>query len=135
MKRPWWSRALALFVGVWFVAASAGPELTHACPMHGTHAVAASFGAGHAGHDTGSPSIRVAHHSGSNTESAPERGTQCTCLGHCCCTAPVAFIATTVALADVVTAATRDTGLLRHEYVPVFARHVLPLAHAPPLSA
>jgi hypothetical protein len=47
----------------------------------------------------------------------------------------VAFVSAAIALADAVTVATRDAGLPDYAYVPVAARHVLPLAHAPPLSA
>jgi hypothetical protein len=126
---------MALFVGLWFVAVSAGPELTHACPTHGAHAASPSLAAGHAGH--GAPaqqSVGAAHHA-PGTESAPQRGAQCTCLGQCCSTPPVAFVSAAIALADAVTVATRDAGLPDYAYVPVAARHVLPLAHAPPLSA
>ena len=134
MKRALWSRVAALFVGLWFVAVTAAPEVTHACPMHGSHAAAASPASAHAAH---SSSVQAAadHHSAANTDSAPRHGTQCSCLGHCCSAPPVAIIATSVSLADIVTVATRDAGLPDYAYVPVAARHVLPLAHAPPLSA
>ena len=121
---------MALFVGLWFVAVSAGPEVTHACPMHGGHAVAASLSTQHSGHGT-----VAEHHATSNTESPSHHGTQCTCLGQCCGTAPVGFIANSIALADTQTIATRDAGLPDYAYVPVAAQHVLPLANAPPLSA
>ena len=121
MRRPVWSRVLALFVGLWFVAESAGPEITHACPTHGSHAVA------HHDHAVAA----AGHHSGP----APHRGTQCTCLGQCCSAGPVALITPRASLADAVTAATRDAGLPDSAYVPVAVRHVLPLAHAPPRSA
>ena len=133
MKRPLWSRALALFLGLWFMAVSTGPELTHACPTHGVHANSAAPGAAHADHSA--PQLAPAHHSASNSGSAPQRTSQCTCLGHCCSTPPVAFVAASIALADIVTIATRDAGLPDYDYVPVAAQHVLPLAHAPPLSA
>jgi len=123
---------MALFVGLWFVAVSAGPELTHACPTHGIHA--ASAAAGHTSHGA-SQSVGAAHHAASDTEPAPPRSSQCTCLGQCCSTPPVAVISAAISLADIVTVATRDAGLPDYAYVPVFARHVLPLAHAPPRSA
>lgn len=122
---------MALFVGLWFVAVSAGPELTHACPTHGVHAAAAG---GHAGHGA-SQAVRGGHHAASDSESVPTRGSQCTCLGQCCSAPPAAVISATVSLADSVTVATVDAGLPDYAYVPVYARHVLPLAHAPPLSA
>lgn len=130
MRRPLWSRVTALFVGLWFVAITAGPELMHACPTHGTHAVAASLGAGHGGHVAATE-----HHAASDTQSAPQRGTQCTCLGQCCSAGPVAVLSAHVALADTETIASHDAGLPDYTYVPVAAQHVLPLANAPPLSA
>jgi hypothetical protein len=130
MRRPLWSRVTAVFVGIWFVAVAAGPELTHACPTHGAHTVAAALDATHDGH------VAVTeHHSASNTESTSHHGTQCTCLGQCCCTAPVAVLAARAALGDSRTVASRDAGLPDYAYVPVAAQHILPLANAPPLSA
>ena len=136
MSRPLWSRVTALILGFWFAAVSAGPELTHACPMHGAHAAVAALNT-HSGHG-GAHAPHVAglgHHQTSSSESASHHGTQCTCLGQCCGTGPVATVAATVALADSGTLATRDAGLPDYVYVPVAAQHVLPLAHAPPLSA
>jgi len=133
MKRPLWSRALALFVGLWFVVVATGPELTHACPTHGVHAASAAPAAVHANHSV--PQLDAAQHSASDSGSAPQRSSQCTCLGQCCSTPPVAFVAASIALSDIVTVATRDAGLPDYHYVPVAARHILPLAHAPPLSA
>jgi len=136
MKRTLWSRFMALFVGLWFVAVSAGPELTHACPMHGGHTATATRGDAHSAHAT--PATEVAgsqHQSASSPQSTSHHGTQCTCLGQCCGTAPVAVISTTLALAESDTVATRDAGLPHYAYVPVAAQHVLPLANAPPLSA
>ena len=104
MKRPWWSRALALFIGLWFVVVTGVPDVTHACPMHGKHA-AAAIGSAHADHQA---SASAAHHSAPNSDSAPQRGTQCTCLGHCCGAAPVAFVSASIALADIVTADVRS---------------------------
>ena len=134
MRRSSWSRVTALFVGLWFVAVTAAPEVTHACPMHGSHAVAASPNSGHDAHSS-SVQSGADHHSAASTDSAPRHNAQCSCLGHCCSTAPVAVIATSVSLADIVTFATREAGLPDYAYVPVAAQHVLPLAHAPPLSA
>jgi hypothetical protein len=47
----------------------------------------------------------------------------------------VALVPPALVLADIGTAASRNAGLPDYAYVPVAARHVLPLAHAPPLSA
>lgn len=132
MTRSVWSRALALFVGLWFVAVSAGPELAHACPTHGHQAMAALL---HGGNSTQGAGARVSHHGMANSESQPHHGTQCTCLGQCCSAPPVALVATTFALADVVTSAAHDAGLPDYAYVPVAAEHVLPLANGPPLTA
>ena len=129
---------MALFVGLWFIAVSAGPELTHACPTHGTHAVAATLGVSHSGH--GAPAAQPAaseHHetTAADTQSSSHPGTQCTCLGQCCGTGPVATVSATIALAESEWNASRDAGLPDYAYVPVAAQHVLPLANAPPLSA
>jgi hypothetical protein len=120
MSRPLWSRVLAIFVGFWFVAVAAGPELTHACPTHGSHAVQSSA---HASHGASSQSRE------------PTKGSQCTCLGQCCSTAPLAVASAPIALTDVPTVAARDAGLPDYAYVPVAADHVLPPANGPPLSA
>jgi hypothetical protein len=125
---------MALVVGLWFVAVSAGPELTHACPTHGIHAAKVPVIAGHAGHVAVATTSAV-HHSASDTGSAPQQGKQCTCLGQCCSAPPVAVISAAITLADIVTISTRDAGLPDYAYVPVAAQHVLPLAHAPPVSA
>ena len=117
MQRPLLSRFVALLLGFWFIAVSAGPELTHACPTHGSHAATASAHAGH------------------GATPAPEKSNQCTCLGQCCSSAPVAMASAHIALIDVSTVATHDTGLPDYEYVPVAAQHVLPPANGPPLSA
>jgi len=129
MRRSTWTRVIALFVGIWFVAAAAGPELTHACPMHGGHSSAASA-AEHADHGA-----VAEHHPASSSESPSHHGTQCTCLGQCCSTGPVAVLSARTALSDTDTVATRDAGLPDYAHVPVAAQHVLPLANAPPLSA
>jgi hypothetical protein len=125
------SRALALFLGLWFVAVSAGPELSHACPTHGRHAMAAPLG----GVDGGDRSGMASHRDMTNPESHRQHGTQCTCLGHCCSAPPVALLTNTIALAETATSAAHDAGLPDYAYVPVAAEHVLPLANGPPLAA
>jgi hypothetical protein len=121
-------------VGLWFVAVTAAPEAAHACPMHGSHASMASASEGHAGHAGKSLAV-VEHHQASDKDAAPPHGNQCTCLGQCCSTGPVALIASSFSLGDIVTVASRDAGLPDYAYVPVAAQHVLPLAQAPPRSA
>lgn len=128
MRRSLASRVTALLMSLWFVAASAGPELTHACPTHGAHAKAASSAVDHA-------ASTDMHHPASHTSPAPERTNHCTCLGHCCGPTPVALVTAAVTLADASTHATRDAGLPDYAYVPVAAQHILPLAQAPPPSA
>jgi hypothetical protein len=133
MTRSPWGRLVALFVGLWFVAVTAGPELMHACPMHGAHSAAAAP-APHADHAAPAATESAAsHHSSSNTDS--NGSNQCTCLGHCSGASSVAIVTDAVSLIEIATAATRDDGLPDYAYVPVAAQHVLPLAHAPPLSA
>ena len=121
-------------MGLWFVAVSAGPELSHACPTHGSHAMAAALGGMHGSH--GRTGAAAAHHVVStSTDSHPQHGSQCTCLGHCCSAPPVALVATTIGIAAEATAAAVDAGLPDYAYVPVAAEHVLPLANGPPLAA
>ena len=71
----------------------------------------------------------------SSTVPQPHHSNQCTCLSHCCSAPPVALVGITMAIAGVVTVATRDAGLPDYAYVPVAAQHVLPLANGPPLAA
>jgi hypothetical protein len=125
-----------LVLGLWFVAVTAAPEVAHACPMHGSHVQAARGDATHSGHDARAAQAEAtAHHRAPGTDSPAQHSNQCSCLGHCCSTSPVAFVPTGIALADIVTISTRDAGLPDYAYVPVAARHVQPLAHAPPLGA
>jgi len=132
MRRSVFTRLTALVVGLWFVAMSAAPEVMHACPTHGAHAgVASSSDSGH----TSATVAPAEHHQLSDEQSPRQHGDQCTCLGRCCGATSVALVASSISLADSVTAATRDAGLPDHAYVPVAAEHVLPPAQAPPLSA
>src|SRR5215211_6102258 len=131
MKRSLLSRVTVIVMGLWFVAMSAAPEVMHACPTHGAHATVSPSSSDH----TAMPLPAAEHHPVSERESAPQHGDQCTCLGQCCAATSVAFISSNIALADVVTTATRDAGLPDHEYVPVSVEHLLPLAQAPPQSA
>ena len=117
MQRPLLSRIVAVLLSFWFVAVSAGPELTHACPTHGSHTATASA------------------HSAHGATPTPEKSNQCTCLGQCCSSTPVAIASSDITLVEVLTAASRDAGLPDYEYVPVAAQHVLPPPNGPPLSA
>jgi hypothetical protein len=123
----------ALILGLWFVAVSVTPEVAHACPMHGSHAVSAALGHEHGAHGAHGAQSVAAHHQ-TGDQSAPH-GNQCTCLGQCCSAGPVALVASDISLADIVTVSTRDAGLPDYAYVPVAAEHILPPAQAPPLSA
>jgi len=123
MKRSVWARILTMFVSLWFVGVSTTPELAGACPMHGSHK--APLSSGMSGGD----------HQATRDQHAPQRGMQCNCPDQCCNTPPVALISVRITLAEVVSAVTRATGLADYDYVPVAARHLLPLAHAPPQAA
>lgn len=136
MGRSAWSRVTALVVGLWFVAVTAAPEVAHACPMHGSHVQVVRGDVSHSGHDTPADQAEAsAHHQARSTNAPAHHSNQCSCLGHCCSAPPVAFVPTGITLADIATNATRDAGLPDYAYVPVAARHVQPLSHAPPLAA
>lgn len=118
-----WGRVLTLVVSLWFVAVATTPELGGACPMHGSHKPGdiASIGGG--------------HHQAVQHNQPGRHNAQCTCPDQCCCTSPVALLSLRLTLAEFVSAVTRATGLADYDYVPVAARHLLPLAHAPPQAA
>lgn len=124
MKRSAWARILTMFVSLWFVGVSTTPQLAGACPMHGSHRAPAMTGMADG-----------ADHHATGDQHAPQRGMQCSCPDQCCSTPPVALLSVRITLADVLSAVTRATGLADYDYVPVAARHLLPLAHAPPQAA
>jgi hypothetical protein len=74
-------------------------------------------------------------HQATGDQHAPRRGMQCSCPDQCCNTPPVALLSVRITLAEIISAVTRATGLADYDYVPVAARHLLPLAHAPPQAA
>jgi hypothetical protein len=113
-----------MVVSLWFVGVSTTPELAGHCPMHGSHK--APTMAGMVGGDD---------HQATGDQPAPQRGMQCSCPDQCCSTPPVALLSVRITLAEVLSAVTRATGLADYDYVPVAARHLLPLAHAPPQAA
>ena len=127
MKRSVWARILTMFVSLWFVGVWTTPELAGACPMHGSHKATAM--AAMAGMAAG------VDHPATSNQHAPQRGMQCSCPDQCCSTPPVALLSVRITLAEVLSAVTRVTGLADYDYVPVAARHLLPLAHAPPQAA
>ena len=104
------ARVIALFMGLWFVAVSAGPELTHACPMHGGHAVTAAPSADvHATHAApASAQSATSHHGSTDSDS---NSNQCTCLGHCSGAPTVAIAADRISLVETTTSAMNDAGL------------------------
>ena len=121
MKRSVFARILTMCVSLWFVGVSTTPALAGACPMHGSHQAPAMAGMVHG-----------AHHDATGDQHARQRGMQCNCPDQCCSTPPFALVSVRITLAEMISAVTRVTGLADYDYVPVAARHLLPLAHAPP---
>lgn len=151
MHRPFWLRALIAVWGLWFTTSVVEPAGLFACEMHGGiggHAAmaapsVASASAAGMTHGTAMPMDHVQHVSATTTQAAASDASTpsqnhhacCTCLGHCCQTAPVAAPETTATLAAlierasdvaIVTVATR--GITRRPYE-------LPFANGPPLSS
>jgi hypothetical protein len=127
MRRPAWLRALAAVWAIWLQAALLAPASFDHCPEHGSHA-AQMHAADHLGH--------AAHASHEHGAPAGQHGNHgCTCLGACCCAAPVASPAGRI---DVPTVATVDAAAPigdRDARVAVVLRpHSLPFANGPPTS-
>jgi len=124
VRRPLWFRALLSFWGLWLCAALSEAPGLHACPVHGEHSAHASH-AGHMAH--GSPASvpgDKSHHGSAN----------CTCLGSCCCAAPVATPASSIELAGAILV---DVPPARRPHVerPVVHRaYSLPFANGPPAA-
>ena len=126
MRRPAVSRALAALFAVWFTAYAVEPAALHACDVHDApHAANTSAAATHA------DDVHTSHSASRDDAQHSDETSCCTCPGDCAASSPAA-LATTTALVAVVTTATTDSGLSRHEYVPVAAQHVLPFANGPP---
>ncbi len=149
MHRPFWLRALIAVWGLWFTTSVVEPAGLFACEMHsgiGGHAAMSSAPTGTAAsaattHGAAMPMDHAQHGSAaapsvsSDPTPAPSHHACCTCLGHCCETAPVAAPAPPVTLAALIerenhvasiTIATR--GVTRRPYE-------LPFANGPPLSS
>jgi hypothetical protein len=125
MRRTWGSRVFAVFMAFWLAFSLTEPALLHACPVHSGGSVAPE--SGHAAHGA-----NASHH-----QQPTDGGTthQCTCLGSCSSASPIGLKSPTLALVDLTTVATRDSGLPDHVYVPVAAEHVLPYQNGPPAAA
>lgn len=129
MRRTRWSRAFSVVMAVWLAVSLSEPAFLHACPVHGagpnahssTRSTAPHSGHGHASVDSEAPAKHDRDH-----------GHTCTCLGHCCCAAPIGLPAAHASLAIGEPTALRDTGLPVHSYVPVAAEHILPFQNGPP---
>lgn len=128
-RRPWWQRALALCLAVWFVAVAADVPGVHTCAMHGAgHSGAAAAMMAHAG----------AHHAVPTHHGAPDGAGRaaCSCLGHCCGAASLAArpVGGPLLATDTHIAAPMP-GRPYHEYVAAWVDFVLPFATAPPARA
>ena len=126
MRRPVWLRALAAVWAIWLQAALLAPASFDHCPEHGGRAAATQIAdhtghAAHGSHDHGSPTDRHGRHS-------------CTCLGACCCAAPVAVATATVDVPLVVMAVRTVAPPSDVGVVPAFRPHSLPFANGPPVA-
>ena len=127
MRRPLWLRTMIAVWAVWLGATLVAPVELQPCPVHGNHASHSMAGMSgmqeHAAHQ-GAPSHK--------------RGDQCTCVGACCCAAPVAPLTTQVAevtIAEPLVIADLAS-IARDERSPVVAPpHSLPFANGPPAQA
>ncbi len=133
MQRQPWTRALALFTGLWFTVITVGPSSTHACRSHDPRSVGAAASQQtadpHAGHGT--------HHAarlpnGDETDEGPADDESCDCLGLCCASAPVSFYDPPSELPVTIVATTLVPHVGDHGIMPVASDHVLPFANAPP---
>jgi hypothetical protein len=124
MRRPAWLRAFAAVWAIWLQAALLAPASFDHCPEHGSHAAAMHVAdhAGHAmAHDHGAPADQHGKHA-------------CTCLGACCCAAPVAVPATSVEAPLVASLEAAPISLSDVSIVPALRPHSLPFANGPPTS-
>jgi hypothetical protein len=124
VRPPAWIRALIAIWGLWFTAALSEAPGIHTCAVHGDHAGHAA-GAGHAGH--------MVHGSAPSAPADSQRApATCTCLGLCCCVAPVAEPAASIDLPESIVrvAVTAPVGSLAISVV--LRAHSLPFANGPP---
>lgn len=106
VRRPLWYRALIAAWGIWFTAALSNAGGLHTCPTHGgpgnhaAHASAAgnlasaTHDAAMSGMDHGTAvgdlSSSASSELGSGSQDTQHSQNACTCLGSCCCAAPIA---------------------------------------------
>lgn len=124
VRRLAWVRALIAVWGLWFTAALSEAPGIHACAVHGDHAGHVA-GVGHAGH--------MVHGSGTSAPADSHRApATCTCLGHCCCVAPVGAPATSIELPDSIVRVAVTAPLTKLAAPVVLRAHSLPFANGPP---
>ena len=122
VRRPVWFRALVSVWGFWLSAALSEAPGLHACPVHGEH-VAHAGHAGHAAHGSqSSVPADQSHHSPAS----------CTCLGSCCCAAPVAAPASPIELADEIIVAIPVAEYASVASPVIHRAYSLPFANGPP---
>ncbi|MFI5227860.1 MAG: hypothetical protein ACHQWU_02255 [Gemmatimonadales bacterium] len=126
MRRSLAVRIVLALWSLWFVALVGEVPGADPCPVHGHHAghMAMPMPSAQGGHDA----------SDANGKSAPGRTPICTCLGACCCCAPISLAHQSSAA---VTVAARASEPPRHVAI-VAPRapqpHILPFANAPPAT-
>jgi hypothetical protein len=142
VRRPLWYRALIAAWGIWFTAALTNAGGLHTCPTHGNHAAHSAVGADQASpsHDGAMAGMDHGAAGAATSTSSRSQDTQhgpnaCTCLGSCCCAAPVAAPA---APRDAFVVALIDAPPADYPEVaaPSFEReYAHPFANGPPAQA
>ena len=124
MYRPAWLRAFVTLWAIWLQAALLDPGSFDRCPEHARYATAGQPVA-HAGH-----AAHASHEHGAPTEHHGQHA--CTCLGACCCAAPVALPATNVESPVITTVDHAPIRVADVAVVPAIRPHSLPFANGPP---
>lgn len=146
MHRPAWLRLLIAVWGLWFATSVVEPAGLFACEMHGApvhrpaaaaHDLSAAQNAAPGHHaDHVSPAAPAGHRAAAAAKSdapLPQQHSCCTCLGHCCQSAPVAVSSPAVMLGHL---AERDADIAA---ITLVSRAVtrrpydLPFANGPPV--
>lgn len=126
------SRALIVLWTIWLTAVLSNPVALHTCPTHGTpashrasasrnsapHAEHAALASRHNGHETGGHGRSSSH--------------DCTCLGLCCCDAPVAAPGGAPELPVVPLRTVGQASFLVASHIEAYRRHVQPYTNGPP---
>jgi hypothetical protein len=132
VRHPVWFRALIAMWGVWFTATLSQAPGFHACPSHGNHGAHSGQDA-HGNHSAHSgpahASDASAHGDTSHDDSAG-----CTCLGLCCCAAPIAAPTGSVDISKTIVL-TRSPAAFADVASPIVRRaYAHPFAHGPPTA-